>query len=307
MDNQNHNHNIARIEDEDDEYWGFNPNNTILTDDDCVVCLESKSNKHRCDYCKGICCITCIRKMLKLERLSCKVSEFEIKCPCCRKIGVYRDTSNAFETMVGIPYIYEQWKLQKTDMLYTQHNDELIPILMRYTDWTNRSGDFIEDMERQSEHYGLMRIGIRDELDSDSDEDSIYINTDSDSDDDDDGYDGDGYWWDTDGLLYVTDSNGITYQLVDSGLEHELLSQSRILLESQNIVLDTIRNLTIQHYSDNSNDVGYTELEGTLAGFSRIEKIRVDMDKSNVTINLANMDHDKFLKITKFISEMLRD
>ena len=322
MDNHNHNHNnIKTTEDDDEEYWGFNPKNKIITDDDCVVCLESGTDKYSCDYCRGICCIDCIRKMLNVERINCKVDEFEIKCPCCRKIGLYSGVSGDFENMVGKSFIYEKWKKYKTELLYSQDNDNLIPILMRYTDMTNRSYDFSETMDLCVERCRMMTIGINDmdlvDRDNDSDNDlvasadtSVSIDTDSDSDSDIDyNYNGvrNGYWWDTDNLLYYTDNHN-TYQMVDSGIDNELTTQSRILLESNNIILDTIRDLNIELLSGNEySETDYTQLDGNLDGFRRIENIRVDNVKTSITLDVSNMDIVKLREITKYLSENLMD
>ena len=155
---------VNQTKTDDKMYYGYNPRNSIITDEDCCICLDNTDTKYKCCKCSGITCIKCIKKMMKYKPITCGIGAFSIKCGICRMEGIYEETDASFIEMVGMKFVFNMWKQIKDDRLTNLHPEEYVPIMTKYTDYTYYNDDYITTEDNTYDMLEFMRIGINDEV-----------------------------------------------------------------------------------------------------------------------------------------------
>ena len=155
---------VNQTKKDDKMYYGYNPRNSIITDEDCCICLDNTDTKYQCSKCSGITCIKCIKKIMKYKPITCGIGAFSVKCGICRMEGIYEETDASFIEMVGMKFVFNMWKQIKDDRLTNLHPEEYVPIMMRYTNNTYYNDDYSTTDDNTYDMLEFMRIGINDEV-----------------------------------------------------------------------------------------------------------------------------------------------
>ena len=311
-------------------FFGFNPNNTIISSEECGVCLSSdgdgddKCIKYSCRCCAGICCIKCIKRMLKFKPLVCGVSEIYIKCPYCRSIGLYNETNPDFERMVGRNWLYEKWRNHKKDIMNNIDINDFVPIMLRHTTDTFNNDNFEERCINNTDRHNLLRVMIHDEpivdnsvrlyepnddvifrgnprsientirnlnhniLDTNDSENDSESDGESDGENNNDG--GERYWWIGDDLYTMNAGDDTEYLVNDAGIEMEISRQMGILYESENPLIDITKECMMEYHMNDTNDENYSLTGNIIENCSRLINVEAYADGIIYEINIEDID-----------------